>query len=94
MADGHGVTVLLHFQLLKLDKLGASRLQVQPSSGLVDPTVFGGAHQQRHEGGRGDGLVRLCTALVASVGGNLHHGLHLSRSCDYSYGKDDTDDRY
>ena len=62
---------------LELDKFGPTSLKVEPSARLVDPAVVAGAHQQRHEGSRGHGLVGLGTALVTGVGGHLHHRLDL-----------------
>ena len=77
VAHGNRVRVLLHLDLLELDKFGPSGLEVESPAGLVDPAVLGGTHQQGHESRGPDGLVGLRAALVASVGGDLHHGLDL-----------------
>lgn len=46
--------VFLNTQLLKLDKLGASGLQVESPSGLVGDALLAGTHDEGHEGGRLD----------------------------------------
>ena len=41
--------MFLYLQFLKLDKLGANSLKLQSTTALVDFTVIGRTHQQRHE---------------------------------------------
>lgn len=43
--------VFLNTQLLELDKLGASGLQVESPSGLVGDALLAGTHDEGHEGG-------------------------------------------
>lgn len=43
--------VFLNAQLLELDKLGASGLQVESPSGLVGDALLAGTHDEGHEGG-------------------------------------------
>jgi hypothetical protein len=74
--------VLLDLELLKLDELGPTALQVQPSAGLVDAAVVARADAQRREAQRVDGLERLGAALVARVRGNLEQGLHVRGASD------------
>ena len=84
VSNWNGVAVLLDLDFLKLDELGASGLEVQPTAGLVDTAVVGRAHQEGHEGRRGDGLVRLGATLVAGVRRHLHHGLDLGGPRNYT----------
>jgi len=42
--------VFLNTNLLELDKLGASGLQIEAAAGLVGDTLLAGAHDERHEG--------------------------------------------
>lgn len=46
--------MFLDAQLLELDKLGASGLQIEPPSGLVGDALLAGTHDEGHEGGRLD----------------------------------------
>lgn len=46
--------MLLDLQLLELDELGASGLEVEPAARAVGLTLFTGAHYQGHEGRRLD----------------------------------------
>ena len=41
--------MFLYLQFLKLEELGATSFNVQSTIALVDFTVVGGTHQQRHE---------------------------------------------
>lgn len=43
--------VFLNTQLLELDELGASGLQVESPSGLVGDALLAGTHDEGHEGG-------------------------------------------
>lgn len=43
--------VFLDAQLLELDKLGASGLQVESPTGLVGDALLAGTHDEGHEGG-------------------------------------------
>ena len=43
VADRHGVTVLLHLQLLELGELGAPGLEGQAATAPVHPAVLAGA---------------------------------------------------
>ena len=69
------VRMFLNFDLLELDELGASGLQMQTTSRLVYPAILTWAHHQRHERSRIDSLVSFGTTLVTSVGGNLKDSL-------------------
>ena len=71
MTNWYTVRMFLDFDLLELDELGASGLQMQTTSRLVYPAILTWAHHQRHERSRIDGLVSFGTTLVTSVGGNL-----------------------
>ena len=71
MANWYTVRMFLNFDLLELDELGASGLQVQTTSRFVDPAILTWAHHQRHERSRIDGLVSFGTTLVTSISGNL-----------------------
>lgn len=46
--------MLLNSQLLKLDKFGASGLQIEATSRFVGYTFLAGAHNKGHKGGRLD----------------------------------------
>lgn len=46
--------MFLNTQLLELDKLGASGLQVESASGFVSDALLAGTHDEGHEGGRLD----------------------------------------
>lgn len=46
--------MFLDAQFLKLDKLGASGLQVESPSGLVGDALLAGTHDEGHEGRRLD----------------------------------------
>lgn len=78
VAYGHLVAVLLHLQLLELDELGATRLQVQPAARLVHATIIRGTVVDGRKGERVHGLIGLGAAAIARVGGHHHHGFHLS----------------
>lgn len=59
VAHWHLVTVLLHFELLELDELGAARLQIQTTAGLVHTAIIRGTILYGNEGQRVDGLICL-----------------------------------
>lgn len=77
MTNGHLIAVLLHFELLELDELRATRLQIESPARLVHATVVGGTLLNWDEGERVDWLIGLGAATVARVGGHHHHGLHF-----------------
>lgn len=77
VSHGHLVTVLLHLELLELDKLGAACLQIQTTASLVHATIIRGTILHGYEGQRVDGLISLGAAAIACVRGHHHHGLHL-----------------
>jgi hypothetical protein len=76
--------MLLDFDLLEFDKLGAAILQTQATSALVNLTVLTLAHLDGHEGGARDGLVGLGAASVARVRAQLQQGLDFGRSDDHA----------
>jgi len=77
VANGHLVTVLLHFDLLELDELGAARLQIKTTAGFVNTAIIGGAILHRYKRQRVDRLICFGATAIASVSGHHHHGLHL-----------------
>jgi len=69
--------VLLHLDLLELDELGATSLQVQPAASLVYPAIIRGTIVNGREGQRVDRLIGLRATAIAGIGGHHHHGLDL-----------------
>lgn len=53
--------MFLNTQLLEFDKLGASGLQVEATSGFVGDALLAGTHDDGHEGGRLDLKDRMRT---------------------------------
>lgn len=88
VAHRHLVAVLLHFELLELDELGAARLQIQTTAGLIHTTIIRGTILHRYEGQRVHGLICLRAATIACVRGHHHHGLHFGATCDNAAHRD------
>lgn len=73
--------MFLDLDLLELDKLGATRLQVQSTACLVHSTIVRWTISDRHKGQSVDGLIGFSATSIASVSGHNHHRLDLRASC-------------